>query len=77
MIYLEDVTSGVCIEADIQPNCIFAASVRHPTQRGLVYNTYPNLLEAVQFVYDNRYKWNISLETEIHLQKLYKEYCEV
>lgn len=37
---------------------------------------FPNLKEAVQFVYDNRYKWNTDLETEIQIIKLYKEHCE-
>lgn len=74
MIYLHDMTTGLCIEADITALCVFVAVVSYPFVHEILYTTFHNLKEAIQFVYDNRYKWDISLETEIQLQKLYKEY---
>lgn len=73
MIYLHDMTTGLCIEADVTQSNVFAAVLAYPTERGMRCNTYNSLKETVQFVYNNRHKWNIDLETELQLQKLFKE----
>lgn len=63
------------IVPSIDVSSLFVA-VCYPTIDGPLCNTFTNLKKAVQFAYDNRHKWNIDLEAEIQIQKLYKEHCE-
>jgi len=76
MIYLYDMTTGLAIESLSTPYSAFNMIVGHPMINGVQHNTYSTLADAIQFAYDNRYRWDISLEIEIQLQKLHKEYCE-